>query len=413
MELKPGYRQTDLGVFPDDWAIWPLGRLFAFRNGINADKDCYGHGVPFINVLEPITYSHIRGPEITGRVTLPESAITSYLVVRGDVLFNRTSETQEEIGLAAAYVGSERVVFGGFVIRGRPIDHFLDADYLGYALRAPRIRSQIVPMGQGAIRANISQSNLKLVLAPVPPGAEQRAIAAVLNDMDALLSGLDRLIAKKRDLKQAAMQQLLTAKTRLGDFRGKWEVKRLGEIAALNRVNVVPALQPTKLFTHFSLPAFDAGMNAQIELGSSIGSNKFAVPGSSVLVSKLNPRIPRIWAPASIPENAIASTEWLVLTPRDGVDRRYLFTLCSAQAFWQQMELAATGTTGSHQRISPSTALNIQSNCAIDPHEQAAIAAVLFDMATDLAALGARRDKIRALKEAMMQELLSGRTRLV
>lgn len=247
----------------------------------------------------------------------------------------------------------------------------------------------------------------------LPPFPEQRAIATALSDVDALLDGLDGLIAKKRDLKQATMEQVLTGRKRLPGFRGKWEVKRLGDIAALNRVNVVPALQPNSPFTHFSLPAFDAGRKAEVELGSSIGSNKFWVPATAVLVSKLNPRIPRIWAPPSVPENAVASTEWLVLTPRDGIDRQYLFTLCSSSAFCEQMELAATGTTGSHQRISPSTALDIQIDVSTDPSERIAIAAVLSDLDAELSALEGRRDKTRALKQGMMQELLTGKTRLV
>ena len=88
-------------------------------------------------------------------------------------------------------------------------------------------------MGQGAIRANIGQQNLSLVVAPVPSLPEQRAIAAALSDVDALLGGLERLIAKKRDLKQAAMQQLLTGQTRLPGFSGEWEMKRLGAVAEM------------------------------------------------------------------------------------------------------------------------------------------------------------------------------------
>ena len=101
----------------------------------------------FINVLEPITYSHIYGPEIHGRVDLSEAVVASYAVKRGDVLFNRTSETDAELGLAATYLGSERVVFGGFVIRGRPTNDTLDPTYSGYALRASAIRSQIIRNG--------------------------------------------------------------------------------------------------------------------------------------------------------------------------------------------------------------------------------------------------------------------------
>ena len=73
MEVKPGYRKTDVGVFPRDWDIESFGKLFTFSNGVNADKDAYGKGLRFVNVLEPITYSHLYGPEITGRVSLRNS----------------------------------------------------------------------------------------------------------------------------------------------------------------------------------------------------------------------------------------------------------------------------------------------------------------------------------------------------
>jgi ribose/xylose/arabinose/galactoside ABC-type transport system permease subunit len=142
-------------------------------------------------VLEPISYSHIYGPEIPGRVEISGSVASAFSVRPGDIILNRTSETDSELGLAAVYLGDEQVVFGGFVIRGRPIDDALDPKYSGYALRAKMIRSQIIPMGQGAVRANIGQQNLRRVLSPVPPKPEQRAIAAALSDMDALLGGLD------------------------------------------------------------------------------------------------------------------------------------------------------------------------------------------------------------------------------
>ena len=90
--------------------------------------------------------------------------------------------------------------------------------------------------------------NLVVALPPLP---EQRAIAEALSDVDELLGGLDRLIAKKRDLKQAAMQQLLTGQTRLPGFHVEWEVKTLGDVATLNRVNVIPESMPSQLFVAF------------------------------------------------------------------------------------------------------------------------------------------------------------------
>jgi type I restriction enzyme S subunit len=147
MELKPGYKQTEIGVIPEDWELFRLSELLDFKNGVNADKQAYGEGVPFINVLEAITHTHVQSSQIPGRITLKKSLANSYNVHYGDLLFNRTSETQEEVGLCAVYVGTDSVVFGGFVIRGRPITEAVDPIFSGYAFRSPAVRSQIIAKG--------------------------------------------------------------------------------------------------------------------------------------------------------------------------------------------------------------------------------------------------------------------------
>lgn len=242
---------------------------------------------------------------------------------------------------------------------------------------------------------------------------EQRAIASILSDMDTLISGLDQLITKKRDFKQAAMQQLLTGQKRLPGFSGEWELTRLGSMVSLARISIFPFMNPEKLFAHFSLPAFDEGKEPAIEPGSYIASNKFSVPEGAVLVSKLNPRIPRIWMPVAQEHEAVASTEFLVLLPKSAVIREFLYELCRSDGFCAQLEISATGTTGSHQRISPAAALDIEVSIPSSLDEQTAIATILSDMSAEVSALEARREKARQLKQGMMQELLTGRIRLV
>ena len=408
MEVRPGYKQTAVGVVPEEWDIKQFAELFAFRNGVNADRESYGQGVRFINVLEPITYSHLYGPEITGQVTLPESVAASYAVRKGDVLFNRTSETQEEVGLAATYLGVEEVVFGGFVIRGRPIDQSLDPIYSGYALRAPFIRSQIIPMGQGAIRANIGQENLSLVVAPVPPLPEQRAIAESLSDVDALLGALNQLIAKKRDLKQAAMQQLLTGQTRLPGFHGDWEVKRFADVAFPRRDRV----DPRRTGVHeFCVELEHIESASGILLGSTStgdqSSLKSVFCAGDVLFGKLRAYLRKYWLAT---RSGVCSTEIWVFVPNDClITTGYLFQLIKTDQFIE----AASNAYGTHM---PRSDWNVVKNyeMKVPPlPEQTAIAEVLSDMDAGLAALEQRRDKTRALKQGMMQELLTGRTRLV
>jgi len=426
MELKLGYKQTELGVIPEEWDVRHLGSLFEFRNGVNADRHAYGEGVRFINVLEPITYSHIEGPEITGRVTLSASLLNSYVVLRGDVLFNRTSETQEEVGLAATYVGSERVVFGGFVICGHPRDNSFDPIYSGYALRAPMIRSQIIPLGQGAIRANISQQNLKGVLVTVPPPLEQCGIASALGDVDALLDGLERLIAKKRDLKQAAMQQLLTGQTRLSGFSGPWKVKTLRsvivDLEAGVSVNSIedegengsdrPAILKTSAVANGSFNPLESKTIAPRDLKRV----KLNPRAETVIISRMN-TIDLVGecghVPADFPNLFIPDRLWMTrFKAGSRISAKWLAFVLSAPVARQLLRNIATGTSGSMKNISKGAFLGLEFAFP-DPDEQVAIAGVLSDMNEEIAVLERRLAKTRDLKQAMMQDLLTGRTRLL
>jgi type I restriction enzyme S subunit len=414
--VKPGYKQTKVGVIPENWEVKTFAQLFAFRNGVNADKHAYGQGIRFVNVLEPITYSHLYGPEIPGRVTLPEPVATSFTVRRGDVLFNRTSETQDEVGLAATYLGADPVVFGGFVIRGRPTDHSFDPTYSGYALRAPFIRSQIVPMGQGAIRANVGQRNLSLVVAPVPPLVEQCSIAEALSDADALIKSVEQLLDKKRQLKQGAMQVLLTGKKRLPGFSGDWDVKRLAELADI-RSGGTPSTTQAQFWNGtvpWCTPTDVTGLNGFkylrdtsrkiSHLGLKSSSAEMIPAGSVVMTSR-----------ATIGECAInqlpvtTNQGFKNFVPSQNADVEFLYyllitqrqgfiSLCGGSTF---LEIGKTQLTA-YEVCVPTTKT-----------EQIAIAAVLSDMDAEIAALEERLAKARALKQGMMQELLTGRIRLV
>ncbi|MBU1425217.1 MAG: restriction endonuclease subunit S [Gammaproteobacteria bacterium] len=400
--VRPGYKQTEVGVIPEDWDALPFAELFEFRNGVNADKASYGQGVRFINVLEPITYSHIYGPEITGQVTLPVAVATSYAVRRGDVLFNRTSETQDEVGLAATYLGTELVVFGGFVIRGRPTDQRFDPIYSGYALRAPIIRSQIIPMGQGAIRANIGQKNLSLVVTPVPPLPEQRAIAAALSDVDALLAKLDQLIAKKRDLKQAAMQQLLTGSTRLPGFSGEWEVKTIEELEKMGFVKLSrgKVISKKDIERHpGDCPIYSSSVKNDGLFGC-YGEHMFdeelitwSVDGGGHFFHRAKHKF------------SVTNVCGFMRVDTSKLGYRFLAA---------QLQLLHSNLNFDYQdKAHPSVIRKAYSVFIPDLEEQTAIAAILSDMDTELAALEARRAKIRDLKQGMMQELLTGRIRLI
>lgn len=415
--MRPGYKQTEVGVIPEDWEVKALADLYHFRNGFNADKRAYGHGVRFINVLEPIRYSHLFGPEIPGRVSIPPASAATYAVRKGDVLFNRTSETDAELGLAAAYLGLEEVVFGGFVIRGRPVDGSFDPAYAGYGLRAPVIRSQVIPLGQGAVRSNIGQDRLGRVFVPVPPLPEQQAIAGALSDVDALLDGLDRLISKKRDLKQATMQQLLTSQMRLPGFSGEWEVKRLGKLGAFLKGKGVkreeansgdlPCIRYGEIYTHHN----DYVRSFYSWISREVATTATRIRRGDVLFAGSGETKEEIGKCVAIVDDCEAYAGGdIVILRATNVDPMFMGYYCNTPAVNAQKSSRGQGDAVVH--ISAAALASVE--VMLPPiAEQTAIAAVLSDMDAEIAALESRRDKTRALKQAMMQELLTGRTRLV
>jgi type I restriction enzyme S subunit len=386
-----------------------------FRNGVNADKHSYGAGVPFVNVLEVIKHSHIYSAQIPGRVTLKKGVLDLFQVRRGDLIFNRTSETQEEVGLSAVYLDDEVVVFGGFVIRGRPNAELFDATYSGYAFRSPVIRTQITAKGQGAIRANIGQTDLGKVFAPMPPLPEQRAIAAALFDVDALITGLDQLIAKKRDVKQAAMQQLLTGKKRLPGFSGDWVVNRLGDVASFHKGKGLPksavipyggepCIHYGELFTRYgeTIGEIISRTNGSRSSIRSV-ANDVLMPTSDVTPSGLAK------ASCITIDGVVLGGDILVIRP--DVKRIHGSFLSYVIRYEEDQVLQlVTGSTVFHLYGSDMKKFSF----AIPSYsEQVAIVAVLSDMTAEIAALEQQREKTRDLKQGMMQELLTGRIRLV
>ena len=235
-EVPVGYKRTEVEVIPEDWNAVLLGDLFVFKNGLNKAKQFFGSGTPIVNYMDVFEHPGIRTNDLSGRVNLSPEEIKNFEVRLGDVFFTRTSETVEEIGVASVMLDEPcDTVFSGFVLRARPRNDRLDDHYKQYCFGPRAVRAQIISNATYTTRALTNGRSLSAVWIAVPPKPEQRAIAEALSDVDELLAALETLIAKKRAVKQAAMQQLLTGKSRLPGFSGKWETMRLGDLGAFSK----------------------------------------------------------------------------------------------------------------------------------------------------------------------------------
>ena len=171
-------------MVPNGWKQSELGTVFDFKNGLNTDKEKYGRGYKFVNVMDVFGNSILTEEKIIGRVEVLEKQLKEYQLKYGDVLFNRTSETFDEIAMSAVYLDNVVATFGGFVIRGRPkVDDVLP-DYSVYLFQSDDYRNQVIKLGQGAVRANIGQKDLAKVNILLPPQQEQQKIAQILSTWD-------------------------------------------------------------------------------------------------------------------------------------------------------------------------------------------------------------------------------------
>ncbi|MDD4538475.1 MAG: restriction endonuclease subunit S [Lentisphaeria bacterium] len=410
-DMPNGYKMTEVGVIPEDWEVKTLGELGTFSKGqgirkneaISGNLACIRYGEIYTHHNDVIrTYNSFISPII---------ARQSKRLSKGDILFAGSGETKEEIGKAVAFVGDDEVYAGGdIVILSQKSEC---PEYLGYLLNTPIASRQKASVGQGDAVVHISASALRAVAIPLPPLSEQRAIAAALSDVDELLAGLDRLIAKKRDLKQAAMQQLLTGQTRLPGFQGEWETKRLGDIARIIRgASPRPIDSPVWFTEHSSI--------GWVRISDVTRSVKF-LRETVQRLSQLGVQHSRFVAPNSLIMSICATVGRPIITQikvciHDGFvvfdnlqsDKFFIYYFLQ----WIEPNWCKSGQTGSQMNLNTglinATAIKLPSIS-----EQTAIASVLSDMDAEIDVLERRRAKTADIKQAMMQELLTGRTRLV
>jgi type I restriction enzyme S subunit len=389
MEVRPGYKQTELGVIPEDWDALDLKAVCSMKSG---------EGITSASIDDFSEYPCYGGNGLRGYTSCFTHDGTFALIGRQGALCGNV------VGARGKFFASEHAV----VVTARP---GIDISFLTYVLG----RMHLNRYSESSAQPGLSVSKvLKLTLAVPPTEAEQRAIAAALSDVDALLGGLDRLIAKKRDLKQAAMQQLLTGQTRLPGFNGEWEVKRLGDVADTDPEALSSDTRPEFTFKYIALEDVDRGVlrgysDQRFATAPSRARRKLRL--DDVLVSTVRPNLQSHLLFRTEGSHWVCSTGFCVVRCHPNVTHPgYVFYHLFAHPVSRQIEALLTGSNYPAINSGDVQALEIP---LPDYGEQAAIAAVLSDMDAELAALEARRDKIHDLKQAMMQELLTGKTRLV
>ena len=352
----------------ENWPLVPLGEL---------TENLDGRRVPVKeNERKPGPYPYYGASGIVDRVDgyLFDG---EYLLIGEDGENLRTRQTP----IAFMATGKFWVNNHAHIVRG---NHRADTRFLSYVLSQTEISGYLT----GSTMPKLTQGNLNRLPVIAPPLAVQKAIAAVLGALDDKIELNQRMNATLEAMARALFQSwfvdfdpvrknkdqggkmkdeisaLFPASfqdSALGLIPKGWEVGRVADVSDFGRSSLNPGEFPEETFDHYSLPAFDDGRTPKAELGSAIMSNKLVVMRNSVLLSKLNPHIPRIWLPdLHATRRSVCSTEFIVASTRPGYSREFLFSLFTSAAFGSTYGTLVTGTTGSHQRIRPESVLEIK-----------------------------------------------------
>jgi type I restriction enzyme S subunit len=427
-----------LDVAPE-WKLVELKRLVEPDRGISYGIVQPGRpvsaGVPIVRV------SDVRDGRIATQEPLRVSADVEAAYARtrllgGELLLTLVG-TVGEAAIVPPELSGWNVARAVAVI---PVRKEIGSYWVKVALRAPAVRQIIESRLNTTVQATLNLRDVAQLPIILPPRREREAIAHILGTLDekielnrrmnetleATARGIfkswfvdfDPVRAKVENRDTGLPNELAELlhnsfeESELEEVPEGWVVATIGNVATLSRDTVTPMDAPDEFFDHFSIPAYDDGRSPKREQGATIKSNKFLVPSDSVLLSKLNPRIPRVWLPQIGAERrAVSSTEFLVLRPRPPVDRAYLYCLLSSAEFAREFETLVTGTSGSHQRVKPENLLQMRHVVAPDAII-ARFAEYVRPLLARISTATTESLTLSAIRDTLLPKLISGELRV-
>ncbi|MBI4322094.1 MAG: restriction endonuclease subunit S [Chloroflexi bacterium] len=421
MRERTGFKQTEVGPIPEDWGASTVGQEFEIQLGKMLDSEKNSGVRKYYVGNKAVQWGRIDTAALP-TMALSSSELSRFRLCHGDLLVCEGGE----IGRAAIWESPiDECYYQKALHRLRPrrgFSPYLLLSFLQHWTDRGRLANYITKTSI----AHLTKEKLEVVPLPVPSPGEQRAIAAALSDVDALIRELDRLIAKKRDIKRAAMQELLTGRKRLPGCCGEWEIVELSDVA---NKKVPWSITGGPFGSNLKASDYVSGGVRVIQLqniGDGIFNDDFSVytserkadellscnifPGEIILSKMGDPVARGCFLPDTDRRYLMASDGIRLVVDEQRFDKAFVLAYINSAYFRRPAIEASTGST--RQRIGLEYLKRLPF-VAPPLAAQHAIAAILSDMDAEITALEQKRDKTRAIKQGMMQELLTGKTRLV
>jgi len=394
-----------------EWKECKLGELIDVKHGF-AFKGEFFQTEPNENILITPGNFKIGGGWKEDKCKYYNGEIPEdYILKAGDLIVTMTDLSKEvdTLGYSAivpsdpnrTFLHNQRI---GLIIQ---LNSDADLSFLNWLMRTPEYRFHVVSSASGSTVGHTSPSRIKEYVFNLPPLPEQRAIASVLSCLDDKIDLLHRQNKTLEAMAETLFRQWFVEGVDVG-----WEEKPLSSIAEHKKYNVKPDQNPATIYRHYSIPAFDDGKQPVMELGSEIKSNKYQVVPNSILISKLNPRFPRVWAITDLmDENSICSTEFQVVYPTQAIYYGFIYCLLKSKQVTEELIGAAGGTSGSHQRVKPEDIFNL--SFQMPPNER--IGEFNLIASDHLKKVSTNTKQIRILeklRDTLLPKLVSGEVRV-
>ena len=415
------YKDSEVGRIPRDWSVKQIGKIGYTYSGLTGKgKNDFGKGnsryITFLNVLN----NPVLRTDIFERVSVSEGEHQN-LALKGDLFFNTSSETPEEVGICALLDEDvPNLYLNSFCFGYRLTDPEVDGLFLSYFFRSKAGRDIMTMLAQGATRYNLSTESFNKSLIAFPPFEEQKKIAEALSGVDDMIGALDEAISKKRQIKEGLMQQLLTGKTRLPGFDREWREAELKEFGYMIRgVSYKPedsSLKPedgyVRLLRSNNIQEGKMVYADYVYVKSANVADYQYMKNGDILICMANGSKQLVGKAARLTRSGVYTFGAFM-----GVFRCNDKTVCPFVG-----ELLKTGYYRKLlDDILTGSAINNLNGAAVeslkffvpsDSQEQRAIADVLCKADDEINGLECQRDKYRLIKQGMMQELLTGKIRL-
>ena len=411
MELKPGYKQTEVGVIPEDWEVKALKEISPKQSvGLVINPSTYfdpNESIPML-VGSSVTENRIDA-EAANRISAASNfKLVASRLTQGDLVTVRVGDP----GVTAVVPPElDQCNCASMMIVRQ--DRSFNSHWLCSTMNSRHGRQQVENVQYGTAQKQFNIKDAVNFVYAVPPLQEQNEIAMVLGEVELLIMNLEQVITKKRNIKQASMQELLTGKQRLPGFEGEWEVKRLEDIATIDPENLGSNTQPHYRFNYISLEDIDQGslLNwSELEFLSSPSRARRRLRPSDVLVSTVRPNLKSHLLFSQDNGDWVCSTGFATLRCNGELaDPSYIYFHLFDSFINKQIEALLTGSN--YPAISSRDVRRLEIPVPA-LSEQKEIARTLTSMEDEMISLTQRLEKARLLKQGMMQQLLTGKIRL-